>query len=96
MKHVEFYRNDKDGSVLVSVGTQVPEKLIYAGQELTHLVADTVDAAKEKHVPAIQKIDGHLEVHVGSVTHPMEEKHYIEWIALVDDNGVDIDRKSVV
>lgn len=90
MKHVEFYRNDKDGSVLVSVGTQVPEKLIYAGQELTHLVADTVDAAKEKHVPAIQKIDGHLEVHVGSVTHPMEEKHYIEWIALVDDNGVDI------
>lgn len=35
MKHVEFYRNDKDGSVLVSVGTQVPEKLIYAGQELT-------------------------------------------------------------
>ena len=37
MKHVEFYRNDKDGSVLVSVGTQVPEKLIYAGQELTHL-----------------------------------------------------------
>ena len=90
MKPVEFYRNDKDGSVLVSVGTQVPEKLIYAGQELTHLVADTVDAAKEKHVPAIQKIDGHLEVHVGSVTHPMEEKHYIEWIALVDDNGVDI------
>lgn len=57
---------------------------------MTHLVADTVDAAKEKHVPAIQKIDGHLEVHVGSVTHPMEEKHYIEWIALVDDNGVDI------
>ena len=55
MKHVEFYRNDKDGSVLVSVGTQVPEKLIYAGQELTHLVADTVDAAKEKHVPAIQE-----------------------------------------
>lgn len=47
MKHVEFYRNDKDGSVLVSVGTQVPEKLIYAGQELTHLVADTVDAAKK-------------------------------------------------
>lgn len=82
MKHVEFYRNDKDGSVLVSVGTQVPEKLIYAGQELTHLVADTVDAAKEKHVPAIQKIDGHLEVHVGSVTHPMEEKHYIEWMPL--------------
>ena len=60
MKHVEFYRNDKDGSVLVSVGTQVPEKLIYAGQELTHLVADTVDAAKEKHIPVVKRVGDKL------------------------------------
>lgn len=57
---------------------------------MTHLVAGSVDAAQEKHVPCIQKIDNHLEVQVGSVIHPMEEKHYIEWIALVDDKGVDI------
>ncbi|MDU3112267.1 MAG: desulfoferrodoxin family protein, partial [Megasphaera sp.] len=83
MKHVEFYRNDADGKVLVVVGAQAPEEVIYAGQKLTHLVAGSVDAAQEKHVPCIQKIDNHLEVQVGSVIHPMEEKHYIEWIALV-------------
>ena len=90
MKHVEFYRNAADGKVLVVVGAQAPEEVIYAGQKLTHLVAGSVDAAQEKHVPCIQKIDNHLEVQVGSVIHPMEEKHYIEWIALVDDKGVDI------
>ena len=88
MKHVEFYRNDTDGNVLVLSGGQAPEKVIYNGQELTHLAAGSVDAAHEKHVPAFQKIDGHLDVTVGSVTHPMEEKHYIEWIALVDEKGV--------
>ena len=88
MKHVEFYRNNIDGKVLVLTGGQAPESVVYDGQKLTHLVAGSVDAAQEKHVPAFQKIDGHLEVHVGSVTHPMEEKHYIEWIALVDDSGV--------
>ena len=85
MKHVEFYRNNIDGKVLVLTGGQAPESVIYDGQELTHLVAGSVDAAQEKHVPAFQKIDGHLEVHVGSVTHPMEDKHYIEWIALECD-----------
>ena len=90
MKHVEFYRNDKDGSVLVSVGTQVPEKLIYAGQELTHLVADTVDAAKEKHIPVVKRVGDTLEVTVGSVIHPMLEEHHIEWIALATDNKLEV------
>ncbi len=44
---------------------------------------NTVDAAKEKHVPVIEKIDGGYKVSVGSVAHPMEEKHYIEWIELL-------------
>ena len=86
MKHVEFYRNDADGKVLVVVGAQAPEEVIYAGQKLTHLVAGSVDAAQEKHVPCIQKIDNHLEVQVGSVIHPMEEKHYIEWIEIISNN----------
>ncbi len=88
MKHVEFYRNELDGKVLVLTVEQAPEKVVYDGQELTHLVAGAVDAAQEKHVPSFQKIDGHLDVTVGSVTHPMEEKHFIEWIALVDEKGV--------
>lgn len=47
-------------------------------------VANTVDAAKEKHVPVIEKISGGYKVKVGSVAHPMEEKHYIMWIELLD------------
>jgi superoxide reductase len=46
---------------------------------------NTTDAAKEKHVPVIEKVDGGFKVSVGSVAHPMEEKHYIEWIALMAD-----------
>ena len=46
--------------------------------------ANTVDAAKEKHVPVIEKIDGGYKVKVGSVAHPMEEKHYIMWIEILD------------
>jgi superoxide reductase len=46
-------------------------------------IENTVDAAKEKHVPVLKAVDGGYKVTVGSVAHPMEEKHYIEWIELV-------------
>ena len=48
-------------------------------------VENTVDAAKEKHVPVIEKIEGGYKVKVGSVAHPMEANHYIEWIEIVAD-----------
>jgi superoxide reductase len=51
------------------------------------LSENTTDAAQEKHVPVIEKIDGGYKVTVGSVAHPMEEKHYIEWIELLTDDG---------
>ncbi len=49
------------------------------------LTENTVDASKEKHVPVIEKVDGGYKVKVGAVAHPMEEKHYIEWIQLIAD-----------
>jgi superoxide reductase len=55
---------------------------------MTLLKANSVDAALEKHVPVIEKIDGGYRVKVGSVAHPMEEKHYIEWIELNADGIV--------
>ena len=48
----------------------------------------TADSATEKHVPVIEKIDGGYKVKVGDVPHPMEEKHYIEWIELIADGQV--------
>ena len=44
---------------------------------------NTVDAAKEKHVPVVEKIDGGYKVKVGDVAHPMGEDHWIEWIELI-------------
>lgn len=60
-------------------------QLVCCGQDMKHLAENTVDAAKEKHVPVIEKIAGGVTVKVGSVAHPMEEKHYIEWIQIIAD-----------
>ena len=60
-------------------------ELVCCGQPMKHMVENTVDAAKEKHVPVIEKIDGGVKVNVGEVAHPMEEKHWIEWIEIVVD-----------
>jgi superoxide reductase len=49
------------------------------------LAEKTADAAKEKHVPVIEKIDGGYKVKVGSVPHPMQKEHFIEWIELLAD-----------
>jgi len=58
-------------------------ELVCCGQAMNQLKENTVDAAKEKHVPVVEKIDGGVRVKVGDVAHPMEEKHYIEWIEVV-------------
>lgn len=58
------------------------------GEKMVLQVENTVDAAKEKHVPVIEKIDGGVRVKVGSVSHPMEEKHYIQWIELIAGDTV--------
>ncbi len=59
--------------------------LVCCGQPMKLLTENTTDAAKEKHVPVIEKTANGFLVKIGSVPHPMEEKHYIEWIELVAD-----------
>ncbi|EFK10108.1 superoxide reductase [delta proteobacterium NaphS2] len=60
-------------------------ELVCCGQPMKKFTENTVDAAKEKHVPVVEKTaDGYL-VKVGEVAHPMEEKHYIEWIEIIAD-----------
>ncbi len=60
-------------------------ELVCCGKPMDKLVEKTADAATEKHVPVIEKINGGVKVKVGSIPHPMEEKHYIEWIELLAD-----------
>ncbi len=59
--------------------------LVCCGQDMKLMQENVVDASKEKHVPVIEKVAGGYKVKVGSVAHPMEEKHYIEWIEVIAD-----------
>ena len=58
-------------------------ELVCCGQPMNNLAEQTADASKEKHVPMIEKTSDGYKVTVGSTLHPMEEKHYIEWIELL-------------
>ncbi|PLX82304.1 MAG: desulfoferrodoxin [Desulfuromonas sp.] len=62
--------------------------LVCCGEEMALLKENTVDAAKEKHVPVIERGPDSITVKVGSVAHPMEEAHYIEWVELIADGRV--------
>jgi len=83
----EVYKCDLCGNI-VQVLVGGGGELVCCGQPMLKLTENTVDAAKEKHVPVIEKQDGGILVKVGSVAHPMEEKHYIEWVEVVAGDKV--------
>lgn len=83
-ERLEVYKCDLCGNIVEVLNGGAGE-LVCCGQPMTQLVENTVDAAKEKHVPVMEKIDGGVKVTVGSVAHPMEEKHYIQWIEIIAD-----------
>ncbi len=86
-KRYEVYNCEVCGNTVEVVGEGAGE-LVCCGQPMKKLTENTVDASKEKHVPVIEKVPGGYKVTVGSVMHPMEEKHYIEWIELVAGDKV--------
>jgi len=80
----EVYKCEACGNI-VEVLEGGGGELVCCGEPMKLMVENTVDAAKEKHVPVIEKIDGGVKVKVGSVAHPMEAKHYITWIEIIAD-----------
>lgn len=58
-------------------------ELVCCNRPMKLLVENTVDASREKHVPVIERTASGVRVKVGSASHPMEEKHYIEWIEVI-------------
>jgi superoxide reductase len=62
--------------------------LACCGEDMVLMKENTVDASKEKHVPVIEKGDGKVTIKVGSVPHPMEDAHYIQWIEVIDDGKI--------
>jgi len=81
---LEIYKCNVCGNMVEIIHAGLGE-LVCCGQPMTLMKENTVDAAQEKHVPVIEKIDGGVKVKVGDVAHPMEEKHYIEWIEIIAD-----------
>jgi len=81
---LQIYKCNVCGNIVEVIHTGATS-LVCCGQPMDLYKENTVDAAKEKHVPVIEKIDGGFRVKVGGVAHPMEEKHYIEWIQVIAD-----------
>ena len=84
---MEFYRSNKNDRISVFVSTLGRPAGEGADEVLT---ANTVDAAREKHVPVITREGNLVTVTVGSVLHPMTEEHYIPFIALETAQGLQV------
>jgi superoxide reductase len=83
-KKLEVYKCGVCGNI-IEVLHAGKGNLVCCGQPMNLLVENTVDAAKEKHVPVIETVEGGVKVKVGEVPHPMEEKHWIEWVEIIAD-----------
>jgi superoxide reductase len=63
-------------------------ELVCCGQPMNLFQENTKDAAQEKHVPVVEKINNGIKVKIGSIAHPMDDNHYIEWIEVLTDGQV--------
>ena len=83
---MKFYRCEHCGNIIAKVEDSGID-IICCGDVMKQLVPGTTDGAHEKHVP-VCRIDGNMVyVKVGSEEHPMEDGHFIEWIAIETDRG---------
>ncbi len=91
MAEPTFYRCNTCGNVLVTINDSGVNP-VCCGTKMEPIAANSTDAAQEKHVPVVEQLHGGhaIKVTVGSVIHPMTEEHYIEWIALVAEDRVEI------
>ncbi len=86
MKNPKFYICSHCRNIAEMVyDTDIP--LHCCGDKMDELIPGSVDASVEKHVPDVKIGESLVEVNVGSVNHPMEEVHWIEWVQLITDKG---------
>ncbi len=89
-----IYKCGKCGNIVQVLSAAKPPVMCCA-QPMDRLVENTVDAAVEKHVPVVEKIDGGYLVKVGSAPHPMGQDHWIEWIELSSPDGLFVQRQML-
>lgn len=83
----QIYKCNICGNIIEMVHAGDGE-LVCCGKPMQLKTENTEDAAKEKHVPVIEKTDNGFKVTIGEVLHPMTEEHHIEWIELIADGKV--------
>jgi len=83
-KKLGIYKCNQCGNIVEVLHTG-PGELVCCGEPMEYLEEKTEDEGQEKHVPVIEKAENGYLVKVGSVEHPMEESHFIEWIELIVD-----------
>ena len=87
MSNTKYYICEKCGNLIEKIDDSgVP--VVCCGQKMTPVVAGSVEASREKHIPVATIEDGVVRVVVGSVEHPMAEEHSILWVELKTDRGV--------
>lgn len=82
----QIYKCGKCGNMIEVLHEGVGNP-VCCGEPMELLVGKTDDVGNEKHVPVIEKTENGYKVKIGSVPHPMEESHYIEWIELIVPDG---------
>jgi superoxide reductase len=87
MKRATFYECSECKSLALKVN-DAEGVLSCCGKPMVAVAPNTTDAAQEKHVPAVSLENGTLHVEVGSVAHPMDEDHFIQWVYVVTDQGL--------
>ena len=84
-QNVRFYKCEKCENVIGLIHGN-SENIKCCGKNMKLLNPNTVDAASEKHLPVYEKDGDEIIVKVGEVEHPMEEDHYIMWVAQVTED----------
>lgn len=86
---MKFYICEHCGNIITfAKNTGVP--VVCCGEKMKELVAGTVDAAREKHIPEYSVEGNVVKVVVGSVEHPMQPEHFIQWIVVETNKGSQI------
>lgn len=87
ISEMKFYKCELCGKI-IEVLTEPTCATMCCGKEMTRMVANRSDGAKEKHVPVVKVEGNNVHVEVGSVLHPMTIEHSIEFIILQTDKGI--------
>ena len=89
MADAKFYKCKKCANLFLKV-QEGPCTPVCCGEPCDELIAGTVDAAREKHIPMVTREGGRIIVNVGEVDHPMLDAHYIQFVALATDDRIEI------